>query len=112
MTDLEAAIAEIERVQSADTTHRRPVGDSTLTPCCRKVPSELPYFDRLTENPRLVTYEAIAGRGVVTDLEKLLTQNVLMYRDALEDLKTACELTDRILEDNPELVEDEEPELT
>jgi len=47
----------------------------------------------------------------MTDLEKLLTQNVLMYRDALEDLKTACELTDRILEDNPELVAEEEPEL-
>lgn len=38
-----------------ETTHRCPLDAATLTPCCGRLPFELPLTDRLTTDERRVT---------------------------------------------------------
>lgn len=40
-------------------THLSPKGESALTPCCDKVPFELPLDDRMTLDVRLVTCQRV-----------------------------------------------------
>jgi hypothetical protein len=43
------------REARAEVTHRCPLVDGGLMPCCGLTPFEVPCTDRITENPALVT---------------------------------------------------------
>jgi hypothetical protein len=68
----------------SEVVHRCPPGDEALTPCCRFSPLELPFDDRLTTDPELVTCQGRVKReltssekaSLAVDAAELLTHRI------------------------------------
>lgn len=70
---------------ASETTHRCPEGSEAAMPCCGRTPFEVPWTDRLTEDPESVTC------GISASTAANAGEELIMSEDALRDRITMLE---------------------